>query len=238
MTKCADRGRFEEIEAVLFDLDGTLLDFFGDAERALKEAMRRQVAMPTHWAAFFEVYVAAALRRWDEYVAGELERDQMRRLRVADALEQTGLEVDKTEAVVSDYLRLLQANPTVMPGARQVFAELGRRYRIGLVTNGLLDTSARRIERTGIGSYFETVVISEAEKLFKPDPAIFHEALRRLGVEAGRAVFVGDSLEYDVAGARAAGMRSVHYCRDGSAAEGDPQPDMVIRDLRELLEIL
>lgn len=238
MTKRTDRGRFEEIEAVLFDLDGTLLDFFGDAERALKEAMRRQVAMPTDWAAFFEVYVAAALRRWDEYVAGELERDQMRRLRVADALEQTGLEVDKTEAVVSDYLRLLQANPTVMPGARQVLAELGRRYRIGLVTNGLLDTSARRIEGTGIGSYFETVVISEAEKLFKPDPAIFYEALRRLGVEAGRAVFVGDSLEYDVAGARAAGMRSVHYCRDGSAAEGDPQPDMVIRDLRELLEIL
>ena len=56
-----------------------------------------------------------------------------------------------------------------------------------------------------------TVVDSGAIGVAKPDPAIFTPALDALGTEAGRTLHVGDSVHYDVGGARAAGLRGVHF---------------------------
>jgi HAD superfamily hydrolase (TIGR01450 family) len=65
----------------------------------------------------------------------------------------------------------------------------------------------------------------------KPAPPLFRIALRRLGVEAGQAAMVGDSLESDVAGGRGAGMRTVLYAPAGAPAGG---ADLVIRSWADL----
>lgn len=65
----------------------------------------------------------------------------------------------------------------------------------------------------------------------KPQPPLFHIALRRLGVEAARAAMVGDSVESDVAGGRAAGMRTVLYAPQGAPAGA---ADVVVRSWAEL----
>ena len=57
-----------------------------------------------------------------------------------------------------------------------------------------------------MASFFDVVLISEAEGVRKPDRAIFARALERCGVAPADAIFVGDHPEVDVAGARAAGM--------------------------------
>ena len=64
----------------------------------------------------------------------------------------------------------------------------------------------------------------------KPDPALFHRALERLGAEPADALHVGDRVELDLAGARAAGIDSVLI--DRRAADGTDTA--TIRDLRQL----
>ena len=64
------------------------------------------------------------------------------------------------------------------------------------------------------------MVSSAAVGAAKPDPAIFTAALERAGARPEDAVHVGDSLEKDVAGARAAGIRPVLLCRDGDPPGG------------------
>jgi putative hydrolase of the HAD superfamily len=74
------------------------------------------------------------------------------------------------------------------------------------------------LERTGLRRLVDAVAISAELGVAKPDPAIFRVALERLGVDAAGAVHVGDSLEHDVAGARAAGLEAVLVVRDGAPA--------------------
>jgi putative hydrolase of the HAD superfamily len=86
----------------------------------------------------------------------------------------------------------------------------------------------------GLLEHVQAVVTSAEVGVGKPGPAIFERALAIAGVEAGEAVHVGDSLENDVAGARAAGIRPVFVARDGGAPAGVE----AIRSLAELPALL
>ncbi len=96
-----------------------------------------------------------------------------------------------------------------------------------------------KLDLLGIESLVDFAVVSEEFGVAKPDPRIFHEALRRAGVDAGEAVFVGDSAEFDMVGARAAGIPSVWVNRNGATwTESGPPPTREIRSLDDLPRLL
>jgi putative hydrolase of the HAD superfamily len=80
--------------------------------------------------------------------------------------------------------------------------------KLAVVTNGPVEWQSRKLSTLGLAGYFDEVLISEAEGISKPDPRIFARALERCGVAPHEAMFVGDHPELDIAGARAAGMRT------------------------------
>jgi putative hydrolase of the HAD superfamily len=103
--------------------------------------------------------------------------------------------------------------------------------RLAVVSNW--DVSLHDVlERTGLRRLVDAVVISAELGVAKPDPAIFRAALERLGADAAGAVHVGDSLEADVAGARAAGLEAVLVVRNGAIA---PEGVRVVSSLAELV---
>ena len=105
--------------------------------------------------------------------------------------------------------------------------------RLGVVSNwdcGLGDV----LEGLGVGDRFEVVAASAVVGAGKPDPAIFHHALRELGVAPAAALHCGDLPAYDCAGAAAAGVRAVLIDRAGGTAGG---PCPTIAALPELLPL-
>ena len=88
------------------------------------------------------------------------------------------------------------------------------------------------LERTGLRPLVDAVVISAELGVAKPDPAIFRAALDRLGAGPDGALHVGDSLENDVAGSRAAGLEAVLVARNGAAA---PEGVRTVASLAELV---
>ena len=88
------------------------------------------------------------------------------------------------------------------------------------------------LERTELRGHVDAVVISAEVGVAKPDPAIFRIALERLGAKATDAVHVGDSVEHDIAGARAAGVEAVFVARNGAQA---PDGVRVVTSLDGLL---
>ncbi len=119
------------------------------------------------------------------------------------------------------------------PGLMEVLADLhGHGLRLGVITNGATVFQLNTMRALGIESSFTAVLISEAEGIKKPDPAIFHRAAARLGVEPGESLFVGDHPVVDVLGARNAGLKAIWkraaYWAPPAAADG------VIDDLRAL----
>lgn len=106
---------------------------------------------------------------------------------------------------------------------------------LGIITNGPAEVQRAKIELLGIEDLVDFVLISGEFGRAKPDPAIFQEALRRAAVAPEDAIFVGDSPEFDIAGARAAQIPSVwvNPSRDPWRGPG-PAPSFEIQSLSEL----
>ena len=92
---------------------------------------------------------------------------------------------------------------------------------------------SRKLQCLALSPLFDTILISDAEGISKPDRQIFHRALERLNTNPAQAVFVGDHPEVDVAGARAAGMQAI-WRRDPSVSRV-VEADGVIEELGDLL---
>jgi putative hydrolase of the HAD superfamily len=116
----------------------------------------------------------------------------------------------------------------------------GRGLHIGMVSNIDEDQLAHLLAVAQVEPYFDAILSSERAQSCKPDPAIFKEALRCAGCEPEEALFVGDTMLQDVAGANRAGLRSVLlWHRDDRPPPDDgPRPCHVIRRIPELLEVL
>lgn len=114
---------------------------------------------------------------------------------------------------------------------------LARKHPMAVVTNGS-KSQRDKIEALEASRYFETVLISGEVGIAKPDPRIFLQALSRLNAAPGRSVFVGDSMEHDIAGARKAGMMTVYIGTGEEEDADDALCDLVVSDLRELSDLV
>jgi putative hydrolase of the HAD superfamily len=115
-------------------------------------------------------------------------------------------------------------------------ARLARRHRLGVVSNFYGNLSAVCME-AGLAPLLSVAIDSATVGFQKPDARIFQAALDALGARPDEAVFVGDSMERDMAGARAAGLRHVLLAaaeRSGRVAAGCCPNDRVIRRLCDL----
>jgi HAD superfamily hydrolase (TIGR01509 family) len=111
--------------------------------------------------------------------------------------------------------------------------------RIGVVTNGPADVQRAKVELLGIERLADFVLISGEFGVWKPDPAIFHEALRLGGASVAEAVFIGDSAEHDIAGAQAVGLRTIWINRTGVPWTWSAlPPDVEVTSLTALLPLL
>ena len=111
--------------------------------------------------------------------------------------------------------------------------------RVGIITNGPAEVQRAKVELLGVAALVDFVVISGEFGVHKPDPAIFREALRLGDATADEAVYVGDSAEHDVAGARAAGLAVVWVNRDGGPWHGDgDRPDIEVRGIGEIAQAI
>ena len=126
----------------------------------------------------------------------------------------------------------------------QVVIELSRRgYLLGLIANTITETEIPDyIVAEGLSGYFKTVILSSKLGVRKPNPEIYWEAARQIGVEPEKCVYVGDNPLRDVEGTRAAGygMFILFFEPATQAKEpptGEIKPDFVIHDMRELLDI-
>jgi FMN phosphatase YigB (HAD superfamily) len=113
-----------------------------------------------------------------------------------------------------------------------VLRELGRSYRLGIVTNGIDRVQRSRLAVSGLAPLFEVVVTSQGCGFAKPDPRILQVALDALGVPARRALYVGDDPATDGGAATAAGVR---FCwMDGGGPVHGRRPRRRVANLRQL----
>ena len=137
---------------------------------------------------------------------------------------------------------VLQTPPPLIPGAEMVLDSLHDSYKIGLICDsGMSPGRVMRqvLTRYHLLPYFCATVFSDELGRTKPHLRMFETTLKQLGVEAHEALHIGDLLNTDVAGAKAAGMKTVWFNRDRTQInEASVIPDYEIARLSEVLEIV
>jgi FMN phosphatase YigB (HAD superfamily) len=242
--------------AVLFDLFDTLVRF--DRERmpeiqvngrrvrstaghihAVLRAHAPQVSLEACYEALVESWrEAERLRAIDhrEVPAPERFGHFFRRL----ALDAPSLPAGLGEAVIDAHRRELGKAADFPRHHGPLLQRLAGRYRLAVVSNfDYTPTAVDILEREGVAGLFSAIVVSDAVGWRKPKREIFDTALRRLGVSAGDALFVGDRADIDVLGAQRAGMDAAWINPEGAPLPpGMAPPRYEIRDLADLGGIL
>ncbi|HXS47738.1 MAG TPA: HAD family hydrolase [Solirubrobacterales bacterium] len=118
-----------------------------------------------------------------------------------------------------------RARHEVFADAAVSLSQLVGSYALALVTNGAACLQREKLAASGLGNYFDAVVVSADLGVAKPDALVFGHALSLLNVDADHAVMVGDSISKDVDGALAAGLRAIWVNRDGCRATPN-RPDL------------
>lgn len=180
-------------DVLLFDLGGVLVEFSGI------EGLRRLLRAPADEAAVRQRLVACPLLR--QFEVGALEP-----LAFADAF------VTAWDLVVppTTFLREFRSwSRALLPGARELLDALRPQYRLAALSNSNAVHWDRNTTDLGVTGLFDAAYSSHQLGCHKPEPAIYREALARLGVPAARVAFF-DDLEPNVAGARAEGITAFH----------------------------
>jgi HAD superfamily hydrolase (TIGR01509 family) len=180
-------GRFR---AVIFDLDGLLLDTEPGWHRAEAELLRRHGA----------IYGAAdetATIGWS--VEATVAR-YARRLGLAEDVIPI-LSRELLDLVRHEYAGAIE----MRPGAAELVANLRGRVPLGIASNTALSLVLLGLERAEIADSFEAIVSAESVPLPKPAPDIYLEVCRRLAVEPSETICLEDS-ESGIAAAKAAGL--------------------------------
>lgn len=167
-------------KAVLFDLDGTLMDFDACERSWLKGALVG-ADIPADddsvWSKLWETYSGMMSHRWSSRMRDRMTREQFLEACIRDTLSALGMDPSALGSISHRYWRLFNQSDCLEPGAKETLSSVRHRGTVGLVTNGYMDTQRGRIEASGLSGYFDVIVISEEVGHSKPDPRIFHTAL-------------------------------------------------------------
>ncbi|NHX36333.1 MULTISPECIES: HAD family hydrolase [Halolamina] len=192
-----------QIEAVLFDLDNTLVEY----ERSPGDVL--QVAFDTIGSEpLFSVEEYYA--RYDEFAEKCDSMDELRSECFAALAAANGYERHRGRAVADAFSKERdQTRIELLPAVEDVLSELSREYRIGIVTNGAPDAQQQKIDAVNLTQWVDEIIVASHEVPPKPDPEPFERAMQSLNATPPSTIHVGDSPETDVAGATAAGIDSV-----------------------------
>ncbi|MEG2174518.1 MAG: YjjG family noncanonical pyrimidine nucleotidase [Oscillospiraceae bacterium] len=220
---------------VLFDVDGTLLDF----DQAQQSAFHMTFAQFGHCSTQKDLrsYDAINVALWKQLERGEITRERLTFERFARILTEMKLSFDPA-AFQHAYLENLAEGAALIDGARETLQTLHGHCLLAVVTNGVAVSQRRRLAKSGLYGLFDAIVISEEIGFDKPDIRFFRQALHMCGdPAASRVVLVGDSLTADIAGGATAGLDTCWFNPRGLALTGHNIPTYTIQHLSQVPHI-
>ncbi|MED0937253.1 HAD family hydrolase [Bacillus cereus] len=215
------------IQAVLFDLDGTLLDRRQSLEQFIHDQYNR-----------FTPHLMNIEK--SEYCSRFLELDNngytWKDKVYATLLCEYNITTLTPEQLLHDYITNFQHHCIPFQNMHELLQRLTQQnIKIGIITNGFTDFQINNLRALNIHTYTNTILVSEAEGIKKPHPEIFERALQKLDVKATECLYVGDHPENDVLGSERVGILGV-WKRD--SFWDDFEHPRVVNDLLEVLSFL
>ena len=225
---------------IFFDLDRTLWDFDAAAEVAFERIYEKydlkSLGIPSAHE-FHEVYHPLNEQLWVLYRADKITKAELNRTRFLKPLEHYGIhDTVLADHLSEDYVFWSPRIVRLVPGTMELLDYLKPKYHLHLITNGFQEVQHTKLSGSGLEPYFETLTVSEEVGVKKPNPEIFHYALRKAHATAEESLMIGDEMAVDIDGAREAGMDTLLFHPTEDRVEGERTYD--VRCLKEIIGLL
>jgi putative hydrolase of the HAD superfamily len=234
------------VKAVLFDMFDTLMlikknhDFYSPSlVRMYKFLFENGVNAP------FEKFKEAYDQARDElYSVADLNLEEPHfNVRTSLTLKKLGYSYDAYSPLIVSasavFCEEFMKYVSVDENAEGALHNLSGKYKLGIISNYVIPECVYELLKNhDLNALFDVVVVSGAVNKRKPSPEIFNQTLNALGVSAAETVFVGDTMDADVEGPKAVGMKTIYIKRRNEKQDKNVQPDATITSLKELPMIL
>ena len=227
-----------KIKVILWDVDGTLLNFEA-AERVAIRACFERFALGECSDEMLEQYSAINKKYWERLERGELSKPEVLTGRFIEFFSLRGLDINAVPAFNDAYQVALGDTVCFNDDAADIIRTLSDSYKQYVVTNGTRIAQEKKLSNSGLGTMMDDVFISELIGAEKPNIAFFNAVWEKIGHYAvDEVIIVGDSLTSDMRGGNNAGILCCWYNPKGERAPGDIRIDYEITDLRQIYDVL
>ena len=189
---------------LLFDVDGTLLDFDKAEQYALEYTFRHYDISLTY--EINQRYEEINKKLWKDFENGLIDKKTVVYSRFVLLFKEFNIPVDGI-AFEDDYQKALGQGYFVLPHTIEVLSALYQKYPLYVVTNGVSQTQYSRLEGTDIKKYFQNIFVSEDIGHQKPSKEYFDYCFKNIDkIDLSKTLIIGDSLSSDIQGGINAGI--------------------------------
>lgn len=225
-------------DILLWDVDGTLLDFIA-AEKAAVQTLFREFGLGECTDEMVERYSRINKEYWERLERGELSKPEILVRRFADFFASEGLDASKAPEFNEQYQVRLGDTVVFCDDSYELLSSLRGRVKQYAVSNGTVVAQTRKLRRSGFDRLLDGVFLSEELGYEKPATEFFDRVFAAIGEPDRECVLiVGDSLTSDITGGRRAGIRTCWYNPKGEPNLTAAHADYEIRDLHGILDII
>ena len=226
-----------KFDVILWDMDGTLLDF----KIAQKEAIT-QVFRTIHKPLtddIIDLYSRINESYWKRLELGEVTRPELLVGRFRRLFEELGMNDVDVDSVRKEYEEVLGNVYEYIQDSLGLCKMLQPKCKQYIVTNGIAGTQNRKIKLSGFRDCMNDCFISEDAGYEKPNPKFFEYTFSKIpNFDPERTLIVGDSLTSDIKGGALAGIKTCWFNPERKEITGDYKPDYEIEHLWDVLRIL
>ena len=226
------------IQAILWDVDATLLDFHA-AEKAAILKLFRQFHLGECTEEMLQRYANINRGYWERLERGELTRDQVLVGRFQEFFEKEELDVSAAPAFNEAYQSSLGDTIVYRDDSYHIIKSLRGKVKQYVVSNGTIVAQEKKLRLSGLGELMDGVFLSEELGVEKPNKAFFDKVFKEIGdMDRDTVLIVGDSLTSDIRGGNNAGIRTCWYNPGHAALIEGVHVDYEIMDLHEVYDLL
>lgn len=223
-------------DLILFDVDGTLLDFDMTEKVALEETCKEYNFPYTQ--EMLDRYHVINIECWKKLEEGLIDKQELAYIRFNKFFTEFNLTGNPVE-FNTKYRKRLGEGAYLIPNATEICEKLYGKVELAVASNGGKDIQYNRLTKVDLKKYFKYLFISEEVGYNKPDINFFNYAFEKAHISSlDRVLIIGDSLSADIQGGNLAGIKTCWYNPKKLANDESIKKDFIISDLLELEKII
>lgn len=227
-----------QFEVILWDVDGTLLDFL-TAERSAINSLFLEFGLGECTEEMLLRYSKINKKYWNKLELGEMTKPQILVGRFKEFFTAEGINPSLSERFNAAYQLRLGDTVAFCDNSKELVASLKGKVRQYVATNGTIIAQTKKLKNSGFDKLMDGVFLSEQIGYEKPAKEFFDCVFEELGsVNKEKVLIVGDSLTSDILGGNYAGIKTCWYNPNGLTNDTSAKADYEIKDLNDILKIL